>query len=228
VFGFDGSFHPVIISLMYDKELTKKLQSKLFWYDCFTENKIKTPKVYYHLLDKPIKINELSYADYYILKPNYGTQGKGIKRIKIEEITNHLKKDLIVQEYIKDCYTDHVRHFRISTISHINVSIFGIEELIQYKKGLIVSNHSAGGSWKTCENMCEHLSESEQTFIETITTQLVELHKKSFEKVPLIGWDVCLTCNGPYVFEGNLGASIGKKRYKEYLHRMSDLFLNPQ
>lgn len=36
-----------LLSVHKNKILSKKMQSKLFWYYCFTENDISTPKVYY-------------------------------------------------------------------------------------------------------------------------------------------------------------------------------------
>jgi hypothetical protein len=49
LFGFEGEYFVFPISLHRDtSNITKKMQSKLFWYYTFKRNKILTPKVYYY------------------------------------------------------------------------------------------------------------------------------------------------------------------------------------
>jgi len=224
-FGLHGSSYAIPISLMKNKELSKNMQSKLFWYNCFMENNIKTPKVYFHFVDnKQIKVNKLDRSAFYIIKPNYGTQGKNIQKIKWDELPNHLYNELILQEFVYDCFTDKARHFRINTISYKNVSIFSIDERKQ-TTGKIASNHANGGKISFCKNnICDFLSISEQNELTYISNKLVELHKQQFKKIALIGWDVCLTCIGAYVFEGNVGADIEEYNYDEYINIMNKIY----
>lgn len=225
LFGVNGSLHAIPISLFHNKTLAKKMQSKLFWYYCFLENNIKTPKVFFHIVNNEIiKINELDNSEYYIIKPNYGTQGKYIKKIKVNELSQNLYNDLILQEYVYDCFTDKARHFRINTMSSNHVYIFSIDERKQ-TNNKIASNHANGGKITICKNNnCDFLSVVEQRYIHEISNQLLTLHKNKFVKIPLIGWDICLTCNGSYVFEGNLGADIEEYNYDEYMDVMNQIY----
>jgi len=233
VFHIHGSFDCVPYSLMGNKELTYKVQSKLFWYHCFTENGIKTPKIYYHVLNgSVIPIHPLEKGPF-ILKPNYGTQGIKIRKIEGDEIKS-IQKDKwiafrydekLIQEYVSDCFVDTARHFRIITSYKNDARLFAIKELKQ-DGTKIASNHANGANAVTCKlSGCDFLSEQENRFILKSCVQLLELHEKEFKTVPFIGWDVCLTCDGPYVFEGNLGASMGPSDYyPEYKQIMAELY----
>ena len=46
--------------------------------------------------DEIIKINELDNSEYYIIKPNYGTQGKYIKKIKVNPIQLAPSKNIFI------------------------------------------------------------------------------------------------------------------------------------
>ena len=207
------------------------MQSKLFWYECLVKNKINTPKVYYHIINKTIKeINKPeSNISKFIIKPNYGTVCIGIKKIDVSEIKNIKQNDIIIQEYITDCFTKYARHFRINTIYvEKNAYIFTIYESISNNKA-IASNYlgSVLGNMTTrvCRNNnCEFLSVIEQQYIKDIGDKLINLHNNVFSKIPVIGWDICLTCDGPYVFEGNLGASINEYKYNEYIDTMTNIY----
>jgi hypothetical protein len=225
----NGVLHSVAISVHKNKSHSKKMQSKLFWYYIFLKNNIKTPKVYYYLKDKKlIKINEIeenNISNYFIIKPNYGTQGQSIMKIKLNELS-HLKNECLLQEYIRDCFIKQARHFRINTIVvDENVILFSIDERKQHDNYKIASNHANGGIVTFCkDNNCDFLSTIEQMYIKEISQQLLVLHKNDFYEIPIIGWDVCLTCNGPYVFEGNLGCDIEEYNYDEYIEIMKLIY----
>jgi glutathione synthase/RimK-type ligase-like ATP-grasp enzyme len=239
LFGFKGEFFVFPISLHRDKHnITKKMQSKLFWYYTFKRYNILTPKVYYYYNSNKNKlnlINDISSQkdDIFIIKPNYGTQGSNITKgtkTTFANMLSYTKRDLLLQEYVNDCYIDYVRHFRINTLCNNDETlIFSIDERKQLDKDKIVSNHDNGGIFTYCgEINCDFLSKEEQQQIITICNSLKELHKKEFDIIPFIGWDVCLTCNGPYVFEGNIGASmtITPDVYAKYVSIMSDIYDN--
>jgi glutathione synthase/RimK-type ligase-like ATP-grasp enzyme len=234
--GLDGVFFVIPISLHRDKHnITKKMQSKLYWYYTFKRNNILTPTVYYYFNSnkkKLISINNISSQknDIFIIKPNYGTEGSNILKETIATFKNMLsntKQELLLQEYVKDCYNDSARHFRIITLCNNNeVVIFTINETKQLDKNKIASNFANGGIITYCGIInCDFLSKEEQQHITTVCNSLKELHKNEFDIIPFIGWDVCLTCNGPYVFEGNLGAGISNPDiYAKYISILSDMY----
>jgi len=228
-FNTNGVLHSVAISVYKNKILSKNMQSKLFWYYVFLQNNIKTPKVYYYLKNKIlIKINEIeeyNISNDFIMKPNYGTQGQSIIKIKLNELSN-LKNEFLLQEFIMDCFTKKARHFRINTIFiDGNAKLFFILEMKQNNNYKIASNNVNGGLITICKNNnCDFLSNMEQLYIQEISEKLLLLHKKSFHEIPIIGWDVCLTCNGPYVFEGNLGCGIHEYYYDEYIEIMNLIY----
>jgi hypothetical protein len=227
LFNLEGQLYPVPLSLKHNKQLCKDMQSKLFWYYTFRYNDIKTPKIYLHYINSKIEtINELDNSKFFITKPNYGTEGKSIKKIKIEELKNEYYNDMLLQEYIYDCYSVNTRHFRIYTVSfNKTVYMFGTYEYKQPNKYKIASNHANGSIIKYCNNnTCNFLSHSENIYIKDISDKLINLHTNKFKDIPFIGWDVCLTCNGPYVFEGNLGAGVNDNLYNEYITLMNKVY----
>ena len=44
--------------------------------------------------------------------------------------------------------------------------------------------------------------------VKNISDKLLDLHKNEFSFVPYIGWDVILSCDGPYVLEGNIATAL--------------------
>jgi hypothetical protein len=64
----------------------------------------------------------------------------------------------------------------------------------------------------------------EQSYINTISQKLLLLHENKFKEIPIIGWDICLTCNGAYVFEGNIGCDIENYNYDEYMKYMNLIY----
>ena len=236
-FDLHGCLYCIPVALSKDKELPYKMQSKLFWYHCFTDHHIKTPIIYFHIIDGKLQpvhtMKNLNQDATFILKPNYGTQGRNIRKIQGEEITRmqtdlltlYRYNDKLIQEYVSDCFVDTARHFRINTVSHPTFQVFSIDERKQSNQQKIASNHAAGADVTFCQNNhCDFLSQRENDYIREICRQLLDLHRKEFGVVPLIGWDVCLTCDGPYVFEGNLGADIEPYNYKEYMKMVHEIY----
>lgn len=231
----EGASILVPLALHRDKnDLTKKMQSKLFWYKTFKNNNILTPEIYYYYNSESKrlqKINELPYnINTFIIKPEYGTEGSNIIKADYNTYTKLLsntKQNLILQEYVLDCYYKFARHFRINTLfNNNNVSIFYIDERKQTSLK-IASNHANGGIIRNCGDInCDFLSEEEQEQIIIISDKLKKLHIKELNIIPFIGWDVCLTCNGPYVFEGNLGASMTSNKliYQKYISIMTEIY----
>ena len=198
-------------------DLCKKMNNKYEWYKIFTTNNINTPEIYY--LNK----HKLLYTDpnkFYIMKPIYGSQGTNIKKVKLKnylKIISNTSDEYLLQEYIKDCFTSKARHFRITTLFiENNAYIFSISEYKQ-SSNLEVSNKTLGGIRTDCKNLiCDFLNNNEIKYLENISKKLLKLHKNTFSICPFIGFDLTLSCEGPVVFEGNLGGCIPKNLYKEY------------
>ena len=55
---------------------------------------------------------------------------------------------------------------------------------------------------------CYLLSSKENIMVKNISDKLLDLHKNEFSFVPYIGWDVILSCDGPYVLEGNIATAL--------------------
>lgn len=225
--NLEGEIYIIPITLKQDtSNLTRSMQSKLFWYYILREHKISTPTIYYYKYkNKNYKINDTE-NDIFISKPEYGTEGVGVKKINNYDFLkiNHTSP-LLLQEYVKDCFVKNARHFRIITVFDKICYLFSLDERKQHNRK-IASNHANGATIKMCKENCDFLSEIENDQIKYITNELIALHKKKFNTIPLIGWDVCLTCNGPYVFEGNLGSAIPDEKKKEYMKLIKKIYSN--
>ena len=206
--------------------ICKNMQNKLYWYDTFTANNIRTPKVFCRTQKDASKI-KLDDNALYITKPEYGTQGGGVEKITFADYKNRkYKTNMILQELLADCYTDRARHFRIITqCTQGWVTTFHISELTQTDDSKIASNRANNAKSVTCvNNICDFLSYEERIQVNSIQKKLITLHRNEFDIVPFIGWDVILTCDGAYVFEGNLGCSIHPSMYDIYIHELTEMY----
>jgi hypothetical protein len=210
------------LSLHNNKQLCKDVQSKMFWYTFLTDMNIYTPVVYYH---SDTLINEIQDdTETFIMKPVYGTQGSRVTRVTLEEYKKHSSNNVILQKLVKDCTYDKARHFRIHTLSYNRV--FGIIEKKQLNN-TTASNGGNGSKNRICEHMiCDFLSEPEQNQVYAISLRLATVHAGALKDLPHLGWDVCLTCDGPCVFEGNLSATTneGDGMYETYMKTMKEFY----
>lgn len=71
-----------------------------------------------------------------------------------------------------------------------------------------------------------NFSAIEQQQLLSISKILVKLHKIDFSGFPFIGWDVCLTHNGPYLYEINLISEVrySKEYINYYLNQLNKLY----
>ena len=187
--------------------------------------------IFYYYKDQKLQIiNDIPENEQiFIMKPEYGTEGAGVRKCSVKDFMEYIKSintNYILQEYIQDCFYENTRHFRINTTCVNGVTkVFSVDERKQINNNKIASNHANGGIVTIChDNKCEFLSIVEQRYIKQACNSLVKLHKDDFDVIPLIGWDVCLTCNGPYYFEGNIGAAITEEIYPKYLRFIDDLY----
>lgn len=237
-FSSYGEFIVLPISLQRDDkdyELTKSMQNKLYWYKIFKKYNINTPEVFlYFDSNKIIKINDFNKNEtIYIMKPVYGTEGQNIKKITLPEFMKYIKtsKDqVLLQQYIKDCWTNNARNFRIVTFHDQNqTQVFFVKENFQNNINKIASNVGNGGIPKMCKNVeCDFLTYKEQHLLMNISERLIHLHYSEFKIIPFIGWDVILSCDGPYLLEGNVGATMKNTNeyYKKYVEHMKRIYMN--
>lgn len=226
--GFNGEIIILPISLHRDNanyDICKRMNDKYEWFKMLEKHNIPTPDVYYVNLSQ---IKTTPNRTHFVMKPIYGTQGTNIEICTKEEYLEKIstKADVyILQEYIQDCFTPDTRHFRIMTSCiHNETYVFFINEYKQNSE-YVSSNKANGGIKRTCTDVvCDFLTDTENDQLSFISKRLIFLHNKELSIIPFIGWDVSLSCNGPYVFEGNLGASINKERYAEYSRHIWNLY----
>lgn len=60
--------------------------------------------------------------------------------------------------------------------------------------------------------------------IDYISEKLLNLHKKEFDFVPYIGWDVILSCNGPFVLEGNVAPALFGVKLSKFTNDMISIY----
>ena len=233
-FGQEGAFYPLPLLVHKNKELAKQMQSKLFWSKCCKENGIPSPTIYYHLKGGrivPIEPIVPGHTEY-IMKPTYGTCGQNVEKVDVSDVEallqeyKYYENDLLVQEYVRDCYTDMARHIRLYTISTGKrpVFLFSIYEFKQTDREKVASNLGDIESTVCIDNLCDFLSPEEQRHVRDISKRLVALHQERFLDAACIGWDVMLTCSGPYVLEGNMGAGVKPYQYESYIESMKEAY----
>jgi len=177
-----------------------------------------------------------SVFNQYILKPTYGTCGQNVERIDlpneeaIEALFSEYKyyeDDLLLQEFLRDCYTDMARHVRLYTISTGKrpVFLFSMYEFKQTDREKVASNRGTIETTVCIDNLCDFFSTEEQKQVRDIAKRLVALHQEQFLDSTCIGWDVILTCSGPFVLEGNLGAGVKEYKYESYIESMKEAYL---
>ena len=221
------------ISVMYlnqpalekNKELVKKMYTKIFWFDIFNKYKIKTPKVICFYDGKINNCYETPKDNVqYLLKPNLGSNGNRISLTsykKFLEKIKHTNEQLLLQIYIKDCFRDN-RALRIITKS-VNGN-FEIETTSNHFSNYIMSNSMIKTSQICHSKNCSFLSVDENKMIDYISEKLLNLHKKEFEFVPYIGWDVILSCDGPFVLEGNVAPALFGVRRSKFTYDMISIY----
>lgn len=233
--NYEGMHHGMVVSLHRDRwsgetGLVQRMQSKLWWYRCFGAAGIRTPQVYYHYDASQRSLTPVTHVKIddmpCIVKPEYGTGGSSIQKSTLAAVLSCppvYPNNMVIQEYIQDGFVDYPRHFRIyTTMLGGNVSVFSIDSRSQLDTGGISSNIAQGGTMQPYHP--ESLSTEENAMIQEITSQLCQLHRHQFHILPIIGWDVCLTLDGPYVFEGNVGATIPDHMYDAYMEFMRRVY----
>ena len=194
--------------LKYEKKVLEKLDCKYHWYLVFKKYQIPHPRLILTKRNNNIKsFNRIENSKSYILKPLNGCLGLDIKKVKGYEILEKIKhkNNLLIQDMLIDCNTEKSRHFRY-------ISLNTGEPFVLYElksSALIVSNHAAGGNVSLCKYLeCKSFTQNEKKSINKIIKKLSDLHKKEFNYVFSIGWDLMLNCENKtvksYCLEGNI------------------------
>ena len=227
IMGLDLAF-PAQLALMKNYNLAKATYSKLFWYNTFKKYNINTPNVVSYIKNNKINVlNQINKDKYYIMKPEYGSNGNMVQKVKFNQFN---KNNFILQEYIKDL-NNKTRTIRIVTLHYQNkTSIFLI---IQYTSDHLSSNTinltfdngiALSLKQKLCENnICNFLSNKENEMIKNISKQLLQLHRNKFNFISFIGWDVILNDKGPFVLEGNITPDISFRK-NDYILIIKNLY----
>jgi hypothetical protein len=227
----EGYIYSSTIPLLYDRNRIMELNNKIYWYKVFEKYNINHPKL---IAYKDSIIAPFSDRRYYILKPDNGTFGIGIKKILGREIEREMSqnKNVIIQDLLTDCLAlNKVRHFRY--VSLCDQTAFILWEFTN-KPELIASNRHKGGRFSLCKDIyCNTLSKQDNYKLQVIINKLNNLHKSEHENIFCIGWDLMLDCRGDatefYCLEGNIYAGLWfddvdhkliddfKKRYYKFL-----------
>jgi hypothetical protein len=220
-YGFTGELYEFPFILERDRinnyKVSKNVQSKYYWYETFTKYGISTPKVYYYN-DK--RINEVDIDNsIFIKKPEYGGEGAGIEKVSLEEYKNtNYKYKVLLQEYLEDCHSKAARGVRVFTYCENkkarNYYIwFDTQTTNDFRTQ---AHHKTVRVFCDLEN-CKELSRKENKYIRDLTIKLRKLHEEEFDIIPIMSWDMILTCDDAYVFEGNMCPTKTRSKDEELL-----------
>lgn len=198
-------------AIFYDKEpiLTEKMNKKLYWSYIFSLYNINYPLTFLYTKNKKIYgVRKIIDEDYYIAKPNIGGYGINVNRIKGCDVKKYCKthNNIIVQQCLVDCI-GYPKHFRYVTLH--DGTEFNIYILEQKNSSSVTSNFNQGGIRIRCPfKKCPGLNKLENLALRTTCKKLKNLHKKKFNSIFSIGWDIMLNCDKghnskAYVLEGN-------------------------
>ena len=209
-YGFTGEFYefPLVLERdrQYNYEHLKNVQSKYYWYKVFRKYDISTPKVYYYN-DEIVNVIPPNENDkVFIKKPEYGGQGSAIEKVGINEYNSSTYNyNTLLQEYLEDCNSSTARGVRLYTLcENDRAEPYYLWYDTQNTDDFRTQSHHKT-TRKFCDlNKCEDLSEEENTFIRDVSSKLCNLHETELNIIPILAWDIILTCDDAYVFEGNM------------------------
>ena len=172
----------------------------------FRKYDISTPKVYYYN-DEIVNVIPPNENDkVFIKKPEYGGQGSAIEKVGINEYNSSTYNyNTLLQEYLEDCNSSTARGVRLYTLcENDRAEPYYLWYDTQNTDDFRTQPHH-NTTRKFCDlNKCEDLSEEENTFIRDVSSKLCNLHETELNIIPILAWDIILTCDDAYVFEGNM------------------------
>ena len=209
-YGFTGEFYefPLILERdrLYDYEHMKNVQSKYYWYKIFTKYDISTPKVYYYNDEIVNVIPPRDNDKVFIKKPEYGGQGAAIEKITVNEYkSTTYNYNTLLQEYLEDCNSSTARGVRLFTFcENSRARPYYLWYDTQTSDDFRTQSHHKTTRTFCDLNNCKYLSGKENNFIRDVSFKLSSLHESELHIIPILAWDIILTCDDAYVFEGNM------------------------
>ena len=215
----EGGIYSSYIFNKYPK-LSHLMNDKIYWAEIFKKFDINHPKIFlYKNNNKEIFLNQTDDNTEYIYKPINGALGYNVKVISGRNINQILTQsnNFLIQEKLFDCFYGKARYFRCITLYN------GEKYLLKLLKNInnnIASNVSNGGISTKCKNFkCNDLSEIEQTNLNNFIIKLQNLHKKLYNKIISIGWDIMIHCENNsikcYCLEGNICCTVWPENIKD-------------
>ena len=208
-YGLTGELYELPLILERDRQnnykVSKNVQSKLFWHGILNQYDIATPDVYWH---NGTQIAGIRYHNQiFIEKPEYGTEGAHIKKVSLEEYKkNNYMYSVLLQEFLEDCNSKFARAVRIFTYCENQKAKKYYKHILYTQTTNDPRTHLHHKAIKTsCDyHNCKELSPTETQYLKVLTPKLCTLHEKELYIIPIIAWDLILTCNDAYVLEGNM------------------------
>jgi len=214
---------------------------KLFWHQLFKKHNVDSPHIYFIIHTNYIqKYHNLPPKDL-IVKPLYGSQGKGLEYWKYSKKYNKYYNDTLklilnasqlihrlknsgnqymVSEFVKQAshspYPNCPQNIRIITYQDNinNIKTFTIQYNVQKNKEIISSNSNDKPDIFFNINQDTLFDGTKQLFG---LNQAIEKAKILHSDLPFfsIGWDIILSDRGPIFLEGNLCHSLGNDYYSD-------------
>lgn len=208
-------------------------ENKFYWFLFCKKYKFNHPKTYIvKQLNKVYKFNTFDNEETYLIKPLTGCQGYGIEKIKgsqINQIINQ-KNNFLIQDVLKDNFTNCIsRHFRPVTTFDGDICF-----LKSYcSENNFRSNLALGAKYNDIldefNNNKTKLSIIEINLLKDIIKKLKNVHKRFYNYIFSIGWDVMFSDNKIYILEGNVyghGASAKNELHVYKYLKKAEIFYN--
>ena len=216
-------------------DIYKLLCNKIYWaYVCKKLN-LNHPKIYGYFNNNNFIIkNKIQSNVNYVIKTLFGIQGLNIKLIKGKNLLDKNERLKLVknkyyymiQEKLNDCIYNGSRIFRI-------VTLYNDESLILFEvkneKNLTTNmSHNID----ICNlNKNNNLSKLELREIKILLNKLKIIHKKYFNSIFHIAWDIMINCKNKnnikyYILEGNILGSIIFKKQKIITKNQEDQIID--
>ena len=208
--GFLYSLVPRYINA--NEKTIEEYNSKIFWYNLFKKNKVKTPEIYGTLINGTFK-GAIPNNKPLIWKPIFGTAGAFILKFSSLEEAPPLGK-FILQERIVTC-NKHVDHVRVITVKKENkVIVFNSRYHYQKDKNNISSNthqnaelcYIKNGNCVVDNTNLFKLPKNISERLEIVEKDCIKLHEEL--DTHSIGWDIVFSCDEYYFLEGNVGVPV--------------------
>ena len=197
-----------------------KNMGKIGWFKVFTNYNINTPRVYAYTQYGNLTVidKDFNKDKKYIIKLNDGVGGFFLTIGTYNEFVKKNKFTILkylFQEIISDCnYKKKPRHVRLITRIDKNNNIETVTYMIEIGKSFSRPNSNGLNKenvydcLKTLDG-CSILTKEEKASLKDIADKLKLVHKRELMSIYNIGWDIILTCDGPYVLEGNMCSGLG-------------------